>query len=423
MMETNEILNRIKLMMNYDSKRTLTENKILLEAPKTGEGDNIKKIYDQLKFAIGDAGTNIGNLDIAFDMIAKMTDSSELASLDKYMSNKPIFGGFNSYYRSLQQALDEELGYNNGKDSDRYAAILNKIPGVKAVATRSQNNSNNAGSFKISYTSTSSESGKPKENTQQGKFPSCITNVEQNYPNKVQSSPSKKGGISIKFVGDTAWKTYYPYIGPNYGRYIDGGTNVVGYYYCDGRGIKLGLPPGTSKSTADAATKKQQSKGGGTSWVQSPSCEDVVKGTVTIKKGMKGDCVGKIQTKLIEKGFNEVGTPDNKFGKNTEAAVISLQKKAGLTYNGVVDKATYNYLFFDTTNTETPTLQTKNLQQIPNTVADQPQTIPTPAQAVTQTTTTETPADTQQTQTGTQQISSGGKRRKGGLRNLFRRNK
>ena len=129
-MENDEIINRIKLMMNYDSKKTLTENKILFEDNGQQPNADVMAIYNTLKSAVYDMGTDIAKLNQAFDLISKSTDNSNLISLDNYMAKKPIYGGFNSFYRFLQQLLNGELGLRNFKDAERYRDILNRIPGI-----------------------------------------------------------------------------------------------------------------------------------------------------------------------------------------------------------------------------------------------------------------------------------------------------
>ena len=131
-MENDEIINRIKLMMNYDSKKTLTENKILFEDNGQQPNADVMAIYNTLKSAVYDMGTDIAKLNQAFDLISKSTDNSNLISLDNYMAKKPIYGGFNSFYRFLQQLLNGELGLRNFKDAERYRDILNRIPGITA---------------------------------------------------------------------------------------------------------------------------------------------------------------------------------------------------------------------------------------------------------------------------------------------------
>lgn len=59
----------------------------------------------------------------------------------------------------------------------------------------------------------------------------------------------------------------------------------------------------------------------------------------TYKVGSKGDTVKQIQTKLKNWGYY-TGSADGVFGEQTKKAVISFQKKNGLTADGAVGKKT-----------------------------------------------------------------------------------
>jgi hypothetical protein len=83
----------------------------------------------------------------------------------------------------------------------------------------------------------------------------------------------------------------------------------------------------------------------GFNWIPSPTCDEVQSGAKEIKKGMRGACVGVIQKKLNE--VNSAGlSPDQKFWKLTEGAVVAFQNKNQISpANGVVNKQTYEKLF------------------------------------------------------------------------------
>lgn len=65
-----------------------------------------------------------------------------------------------------------------------------------------------------------------------------------------------------------------------------------------------------------------------------------------IKKGMSGDIIKKVQTRLIELGFScgRYGA-DGIFGTNTYNAVIAFQKSNSLVVDGIVGINTWNKLF------------------------------------------------------------------------------
>jgi hypothetical protein len=84
--------------------------------------------------------------------------------------------------------------------------------------------------------------------------------------------------------------------------------------------------------------------GSGTGFIDAPSCEQVKNGESTMSKGMMGDCVGTVQSKLNE--VNAAGLKvDNKFGKLTKKAVENFQTKNSIEATGIVDKTTYEKLF------------------------------------------------------------------------------
>ena len=65
-----------------------------------------------------------------------------------------------------------------------------------------------------------------------------------------------------------------------------------------------------------------------------------------IKKGMSGDIIKKVQTRLIELGFScGRSGADGIFGTNTYNAVIAFQKSNSLVVDGIVGINTWNKLF------------------------------------------------------------------------------
>jgi peptidoglycan hydrolase-like protein with peptidoglycan-binding domain len=165
-------------------------------------------------------------------------------------------------------------------------------------------------------------------------------------------------------------------------------------------------------------------KNQGATWKESPSCDDVFKGTATINKGMKGECVTKIQTQLKTKGFDEVGNPDGKFGGKTQSAVMRLQRNGGLNQTGVVDAGTYKYLFFDNASTpEIETLKSKEVTNIPTGPTQEP-TLNTPKvdDGTTLPQGAEGPINQPDYKPETQTTTEPERKRRG-LRNLFGRNR
>ena len=101
-------------------------------------------------------------------------------------------------------------------------------------------------------------------------------------------------------------------------------------------------------ATLACATLATVAIGGGVAAMQ-PKEEAVIVGenavvsAAILKQGSKGDEVKEVQRRLKRWGYYS-GSVDGVFGAGTRAAVISFQKKNGLTADGVVGKSTYKAL-------------------------------------------------------------------------------
>ena len=71
--------------------------------------------------------------------------------------------------------------------------------------------------------------------------------------------------------------------------------------------------------------------------------EETIVAAAVLRQGSKGGEVKEVQRRLKLWGYYN-GSVDGVFGPNTKAAVISFQKKNGLTADGVVGMATYKAL-------------------------------------------------------------------------------
>jgi peptidoglycan hydrolase-like protein with peptidoglycan-binding domain len=60
---------------------------------------------------------------------------------------------------------------------------------------------------------------------------------------------------------------------------------------------------------------------------------------------MQGDDVILLQHRLLELGYNEVGTVDGDFGQMTDDAVRHFQEVNGLEMDGVVGPKTWERMF------------------------------------------------------------------------------
>jgi hypothetical protein len=112
--------------------------------------------------------------------------------------------------------------------------------------------------------------------------------------------------------------------------------------YCGGTSGNSGTSgnAGTSGTAGSAGT----SGNSGSALVDTTLTGDDLKNGKSVKYGMKGDIVGKIQQLLIDKGYKNIsksGKVDNLFGGRTKASVEEFQTNNGLTVDGAVGKDTW----------------------------------------------------------------------------------
>jgi peptidoglycan hydrolase-like protein with peptidoglycan-binding domain len=113
-----------------------------------------------------------------------------------------------------------------------------------------------------------------------------------------------------------------------------------------------GNPPSTT-TTPPTATKPTA-----TNAPVNISSDDVANGNKSVKQGMKGDIVRKIQELLIKHGFTNVsasGKVDGIFGSRTAQSVYDFQQKMGLTTDKIVGENTWAKLIKEPTNEPTGT--------------------------------------------------------------------
>ena len=144
--EGMESLRRSLLLMSYDNKKTLSENvdEILSEqgfAPlfqgrtvpaqsnRPAQSNIIDTIYNELKSAVGGAGTNERDLQNAID---KLTSIADYNALNTKISQTPIDGSNN-----LQEILNSELGISDARTA---AYIQRKLKTIGIDMTYGANN-------------------------------------------------------------------------------------------------------------------------------------------------------------------------------------------------------------------------------------------------------------------------------------------
>ncbi len=97
--------------------------------------------------------------------------------------------------------------------------------------------------------------------------------------------------------------------------------------------LALALPIAAGISAANVYTAQ----------VENQASVSVIGVAAVLRQGSKGSDVKEVQRRLKNWGYYK-GSVDGVFGAQTKAAVISFQKKNGLTADGVVGKATYQAL-------------------------------------------------------------------------------
>jgi hypothetical protein len=125
---------------------------------------------------------------------------------------------------------------------------------------------------------------------------------------------------------------------------LAGVSKFTGKWKCTADGFVIDTNDGDHYDSKTQKWSGVNGGGGGTTLVDTTLTGDDLKGGKSVKKGMKGDIVGKIQQFLIDKGYKNVsksGKVDNIFGKRTKASVEEFQTNNDLTVDGVVGKDTW----------------------------------------------------------------------------------
>jgi hypothetical protein len=147
-----------------------------------------------------------------------------------------------------------------------------------------------------------------------------------------------------------------------------------GTWACDGtNNYKITLKNGQTYSSKDH--KWSEVPKGGTTNPPAPTTGDGLTSTTltgndlasgsTVKVGMRGDIVTKIQELLIAKGFTHVSkndSPDGIFGNRTKRMVMAFQAANGLEDDGVVGKNTWAKLSDGTAATNSSTNQATSVK-------------------------------------------------------------
>jgi hypothetical protein len=299
----NESLERNILLMKYDTKKTLSENKQLLnEEPFT-----IALLWIGGTMAVTALGTYIAKaVDENPDAAQSLRDFVTLGE-KAYQSGGKISSGYDpggdaiALYTAMFNNDWLGIGLSATEDEDTIIRIITSLTSVVDLAALNQK-------YKNAYR------GRDMVNDLEDSLQSDEWAPISLWIEKVQDA--------LSVVKDEVEKK-------DDGKKDDGKKD-------DGKKEEKKKEEGNDDGKVIVPPKRK--------WVDAPSCDEVSKGNGKIEFGMRGTCVETIQTKLNEK--NQAGlTIDGKFGKLTKGGVTDFQTKNNISpANGIVDQKTLTLL-------------------------------------------------------------------------------
>ena len=346
--------------MEYDSSITYTENlNLLLEQPgATGLVDDLGRVLGLVSKNIGD--DLIKNAKILNTSKAAVTSVDDFVKMAQAGKITPINLGrvqaqliksssvpFAEKTLLLNKVVDQSIkkgGIWRGQNAKAISDDLVKKGYPKQEADYIAKKLNKFNNTKTSTTVPGQKAPVKSAKTKRGKTKNLQPSSQTPPPKPSQSQIDK---IKSWIAGNPnfTWGNIR-----KWGLGVGIGSAVLWaffYYLGDENPPAEDTPENESEATADNNTVDDNSTvviGGGGSFTDAPSCEQVKNGESTMSKGVKGDCVGTIQSKLNE--VNAAGLKvDNKFGGLTKKAVENFQTKNSIEATGIVDKTTYEKLF------------------------------------------------------------------------------
>lgn len=342
---------------------------------------DLKPIQQLLYSAAGGPGTDIEDLNKAFELIGRLPDGSHLVSLNKLIRGQ-AYG-----YTDLADLLIGELESNNIVELYRYIDILNKIPGIKA--SQDFYNKDRSKKVKISYQPAKTNAQNTKVGMTIAKLgdanlkrlydgaPQCLKYLMDSKASgefgkvEYQKPPGNKNlkyseGVWITYTtGTMLFFSVIPQIVAN-------GNNQWASYKCDGdkmiRGtfgtIEDAIASTEMKPAVDVVDDKNKTdkqvddknKTDQKTVTNRGNTEQDLDANKVIARGSTGDFVRQIQERLfqiegyanmfLERLKDKSKTPlDGKFGGNTQRIVRQYQYENGIKpANGQVNKETWEKL-------------------------------------------------------------------------------
>jgi hypothetical protein len=292
-----ETLERIKLLTNYDSSKTLNENKEYIFEQE----DIVNTLVTNFKY--GQTSPFSG-----------VRYSSLIATLNKLPNNG---NDFIKFFNGVQTQTNKSLGrhinevLSNG-DAKKATEIVNIIKDRFGITIKNH--------------------GVESENyfNRKLQFPDPTDRVSWNLkPTPIPQSDKRNNVIaSIYGKSDDQGIIRYP------GNQLDGtrwSDYVSKYKITQDEIYKAKQIAGVNKPTQKVATTQQ---------VIPQKFDDVLNGKGILKYGMKSPAVGELQQKLIDLDYTVIGKPNNVFDRNTMVAVKYFQNNNDLKVDNMVGKDT-----------------------------------------------------------------------------------
>lgn len=292
-----QILDRIKLLTNYDSSKTLNENKkTILE-----QQDIVNTLVTNFKN--GQNGLGFARINGLIAILNKLPNN-----INSFIS---FYNGVNTQTKkSLGRHINELLGNSDAEKAIEIANILKTKFGITVKSNGVENNIFRKNFQFPDVTDKTSWGSQPLSPTtdpaQQEKRINVIAGV-------LRRSDSQ--GI-IRYPGSefdgTTWSQYVS-------RY-----KITQDEIYKAKQIVDNTP--TKETTVPVSTPQK--------------FDDVLNGRGVLRMGSKSPAVGELQQKLITLGYTNIGSPNNVFDNNTQISVEYFQNNNGLKPDKVVGKDT-----------------------------------------------------------------------------------
>lgn len=285
------------LLTNYDSSKTLNENKEVIFEQSTVSVDELIRRFDRSTLG---AGTNINGI---FAVLNLIPDRNTFINFYNTLKTKKG--------KTFEQIINSEFESGNHSEALKLTQLLKDKfnvtaeSGVKTINQRGRTYSLFQSGFRITNWNTTPVADPAQLKQQQDRL-NVIAGIYRR---------SDSQGI-IRYPGSpldgTSWSQY-----------------VSTYKITQDEINKVKQIVGNvAPAPAPAATTTPQ------------SYNDILNGKGVLRFGSKSPAVGELQQKLITLGYTNIGSPNNVFDNNTQIAVEYFQNNNNLKPDKVVGKDT-----------------------------------------------------------------------------------